>query len=169
MVAPWAAAEAPWRGASQSLMAITFSLFLCFLAHSGFVWDTSRAASRDALRAVGAHGHAPLLSSCRGDSTPSSPRGDAEPNRGQRQRTARRPRVPYAPDLQRRRALGRRADQKPPGKRPTLRGRTPEAESCNLSGLGSSRGSGTCRALPDATFCRPFRAGTLRNGDVGSL
>ena len=49
------------------------------------------------------------------------------------------------------------------------KGRTPEAESCNLSGLGSSRGSGTCRALPDATFCRPFRAGTLRIGDVGSL
>jgi len=83
-------AGAPWLKASQSSMAITFSLFLCFLTHSGFVWDTTRAASRDALQAIETHGHSPLLSSCRGDSTLSSPRGDAEPNRGQRQRLAAR-------------------------------------------------------------------------------
>jgi len=150
----------------KSGMVITFSLLLCFLTHSGFVWDTSRAASRDAP--IGrAHGHAPLLSSCRGDSTLSSPRGDAEPNRGQRQRPAARG-FPTLQTFSDGGLLAAGRFKSPQGKTDP-KGRTPEAESCNLSGLGSSRGSGTCRALPDATFCRPFRAGTLRNGDVGLL
>jgi len=71
--------------------------------------------------------------------------------------TTRRPTAPYAPDLQRRRALGRRADQKPPGKTPTLKGSNPEAESCNLSGLGPSRGSGYLSGVARRYVLPPFQ------------
>jgi hypothetical protein len=74
------------------------------------------------------------------------PVGDVQPSRGQR------PRI------------------RSPRERPTLKGSHPGGgRPATLSGLGPGRGTGTRRALPDATFCGPFRAKRLGNSGVDLL
>jgi len=66
-------------------------------------------------------------------------------------------------------AVGNAHGSEAPGKRPTPKGSHPGGgRPATLSGFGLGRGSGTRRALPDATFCGPFRAKTLRRGGADS-